>query len=106
MSPSQAPENRRQFLQRHSRCSALSAVKPLSNLRRHLKNIHNMPPTMHPRRSDWDSIPNGRVKDDEDRKERLRKSKCLWARKYRLRRKVEVEVEEAALVLCMLSKAV
>ncbi|KAK3804484.1 MAG: hypothetical protein J3R72DRAFT_500068 [Linnemannia gamsii] len=72
------------------------------NLRRHLKNIHNMSPTMHPRKCKWDSIPNGRVKDDKDRKERTRKSKRRWARKYRLRRKVE----EAALVLCMLSQAV
>ena len=41
-------------------------------------------------------------RDDKDRKERTRKSKRLWARKYRLRRKVE----EAALVLSMLSQAV
>ncbi|KAF9928022.1 hypothetical protein FBU30_002715 [Linnemannia zychae] len=65
------------------------------NLRRHLKNVHNMSPTMHPRKCKWDSLPDGRVKDDKDRKERTRKSKRLWARKYRLRRKVE----EAALVL-------
>ncbi|KAF9120246.1 hypothetical protein BGW39_011545 [Mortierella sp. 14UC] len=72
------------------------------NLRRHLKNVHNMSPTMHPRKCKWDSLPDGRVKDDKDRKERTRKSKRLWARKYRLRRKVE----EAALVLSMLSQAV
>lgn len=71
------------------------------NLRRHLKNVHNMSPTMHPRKCKWDSLPDGRVKDDKDRKERTRKSKRLWARKFRLRRKVE----EAAVVLSMLSQA-
>ncbi|KAF9188614.1 hypothetical protein BGZ51_000477 [Haplosporangium sp. Z 767] len=71
------------------------------NLRRHLKNVHNMSPTMHPRKCKWDSLPDGRVKDDKDRKERTRKSKRLWARKFRLRRKVE----EAAMVLSMLSQA-
>ncbi|KAG0353854.1 hypothetical protein BGX24_007144 [Mortierella sp. AD032] len=59
------------------------------NLRRHLKNIHNMSPMMHPPKCKWDSIPNGRVKDAKDRKERNRKSKRLWARRYRLRRQVE-----------------
>ncbi|KAG9062393.1 hypothetical protein KI688_005308 [Linnemannia hyalina] len=73
-----------------------------TNLRRHIKNIHNMSPTMHPRKCKWDSIPDGRIKDDKDRKERTRKSKRLWARKSRLRRKAE----EAALGLCMLSQAV
>jgi hypothetical protein len=73
-----------------------------SNLRRHIKNIHNMSPTMHPRKCKWDSIPDGRVKDDKDRKERSRKNKRLWARKTRLRRKAE----EAALGLCRLSQAV
>ncbi|KAF9979061.1 hypothetical protein BGZ75_009841 [Mortierella antarctica] len=72
------------------------------NLRRHLKNVHNMSPTMHPRKCKWDSLPDGRVKDDKDRKERTRKSKRLWARKFRQRRKVE----EAAVVLSMLSQAV
>ncbi|KAF9083058.1 hypothetical protein BGX29_003418, partial [Mortierella sp. GBA35] len=72
------------------------------NLRRHLKNIHNMSPTMHPRKNKWDSLPDGRYKDDEDRKGRIRKSKRIWARKDRLRRKAE----EAALGLCMLSQAV
>ncbi|KAF9928308.1 hypothetical protein FBU30_002482 [Linnemannia zychae] len=72
------------------------------NLRRHLKNVHNMSPTMHPRKCKWDSLPDGRVKDDKDRKERTRKSKRLWARKFRLRRKVE----EAAVVLSMLSQAI
>ncbi|KAG0247668.1 hypothetical protein BG011_001097 [Mortierella polycephala] len=72
------------------------------NLRRHLKNVHNMSPTMHPRKCKWDSLPDGRVKDDKDRKERTRKSKRIWARKYRLRRKVE----EAAEVLSMLSQAI
>jgi hypothetical protein len=72
------------------------------NLRRHLKNVHNMSPTMHPRKCKWDSLPDGRVKDDKDRKERTRKSMRLWARKFRLRRKVE----EAAVVLSMLSQAV
>ncbi|KAG0259219.1 hypothetical protein BG011_002774 [Mortierella polycephala] len=71
------------------------------NLRRHLKNVHNMSPAMHPRKCKWDSLPDGRVKDDKDRKERTRKSKRLWARKFRLRRKVE----EAAMVLSMLSQA-
>ncbi|KAG0045611.1 hypothetical protein BGZ83_009212 [Gryganskiella cystojenkinii] len=71
------------------------------NLRRHLKNVHNMSPTMHPRKCKWDSLPDGRVKDDKDRKERTRKSKRLWARKFRQRRKVE----EAAVVLSMLSQA-
>ncbi|KAF9432663.1 hypothetical protein BGZ76_010503 [Entomortierella beljakovae] len=71
------------------------------NLRRHLKNVHNMSPTMHPRKCKWDSLPDGRVKDDKDRKERTRKSKRLWARKFRLRRKVE----EAAVVLSMLNQA-
>ncbi|KAF9115118.1 hypothetical protein BGX27_008823 [Mortierella sp. AM989] len=71
------------------------------NLRRHLKNVHDMSPTMHPRKCKWDSLPDGRVKDDKDRKERTRKSKRLWARKFRLRRKVE----EAAVVLSMLSQA-
>ncbi|KAG0365725.1 hypothetical protein BGZ54_006283 [Gamsiella multidivaricata] len=70
------------------------------NLRRHLKNVHNMSPTIHPRKCKWDSLPDGRVKDDKDRKERTRKSKRLWARKFRLRRKVE----EAAVVLSMLSQ--
>ncbi|KAG0295903.1 hypothetical protein BGZ97_004686 [Linnemannia gamsii] len=73
-----------------------------SNLRRHLKNIHNMSPSMHPRKCKWDSIPNGRVKDDKDREERTRKTKRLWARKERLRRKTD----EAALGLCMLNQAV
>ncbi|KAF9272274.1 hypothetical protein BGZ88_005015 [Linnemannia elongata] len=73
-----------------------------SNLRRHIKNIHKMSPTMHPRKCKWDSIPGGRIKDDKDRNERIRKSKRLWARKTRLRRKAE----EAALGLCMLSEAV
>ncbi|KAF9177199.1 hypothetical protein BGZ51_009023 [Haplosporangium sp. Z 767] len=72
------------------------------NLRRHLKNVHNMSPAMHPRKCKWDSLPDGRVKDDKDRKERTRKSKRIWARKYRLRRKVE----EAAEVLSMLSQAI
>ncbi|KAG0233067.1 hypothetical protein BGW41_001635, partial [Actinomortierella wolfii] len=72
------------------------------NLRRHLKNVHNMSPTMHPRKCKWDSLPDGRVKDDKDRKERTRKSKRLWARKFRLRRKVE----EAAVVLSMLREAI
>lgn len=72
------------------------------NLRRHLKNVHDMSPTIHPRKCKWDSLPDGRVKDDKDRKERTRKSKRLWARKFRLRRKVE----EAAVVLSMLSQAV
>ncbi|KAF9904113.1 hypothetical protein EC991_003088 [Linnemannia zychae] len=72
------------------------------NLRKHLKNVHNMSPTMHPRKCKWDSIPNGRVKDDKDRKKRNRKSKRLWAHKYRLRRRVE----EAALVLSTLYQAV
>ncbi|KAF9433208.1 hypothetical protein BGZ76_009745 [Entomortierella beljakovae] len=71
------------------------------NLRRHLKNVHSMSPTMHPRKCKWDSLPDGRVKDDKDRKERTRKSKRLWARKFRQRRKVE----EAAVVLSMLSQA-
>ncbi|KAG0276995.1 hypothetical protein BGZ95_006703 [Linnemannia exigua] len=56
----------------------------------------------HPRKCKWDSIPNGRVKDDKDRRERNRKSKRLWSHKYRLRRRVE----EAALVLSMLYQAV
>ncbi|KAK3817128.1 MAG: hypothetical protein JOS17DRAFT_758352 [Linnemannia elongata] len=73
-----------------------------SNLRRHLKNIHNMSPTMHPRKCKWDSLPDGRIKDDKDRKERTRKSKRLWARKTRHCRKAE----EAALGLYMLSQAV
>ncbi|KAG9066858.1 hypothetical protein KI688_012770 [Linnemannia hyalina] len=73
-----------------------------TNLRRHLKNIHNMSPTMHPRKCKWDSIPDGRIKDDKDRKERTRQSKRLSARKTRLRHKAE----EAALGLCMLSQAV
>ncbi|KAI7817078.1 hypothetical protein BC939DRAFT_481454 [Gamsiella multidivaricata] len=72
------------------------------NLRRHLKNVHNMSPAIHPRKCKWDSLPDGRVKDDKDRKDRTRKSKRLWARKFRLRRKVE----EAAVVLSMLSQAV
>ena len=72
------------------------------NLRRHLKNVHNMSPTMHPRKCKWDSLPDGRVKDDKDRKERTRKSKRIWAQKFRQRRKVE----EAAVVLSMLSQAV
>ncbi|KAH7047874.1 hypothetical protein BKA57DRAFT_493245 [Linnemannia elongata] len=72
------------------------------NLRRHLKNFHNMSPTMHPRKSKWNSLPDGRIKDDKDRKERKSKSKRLWARKTRLRRKAE----EAALGLCMLSQGV
>jgi hypothetical protein len=59
---------------------------------------------MHPRKSKWDLLPNGRVKDDNDRKERKSKSKRLRARKHRLRRKTKVE--EAASVLCMLSDAV
>ncbi|KAF9386955.1 hypothetical protein CPB97_003124 [Podila verticillata] len=71
------------------------------NLRRHLKNVHDMSPTIHPRKCKWDSLPDGRVKDDKDRKERTRKSKRLWARKFRLRRKVE----EAAEVLTMLNQA-
>ncbi|KAF9950832.1 hypothetical protein BGZ72_007569 [Mortierella alpina] len=71
------------------------------NLRRHLKNVHNMSPAIHPRKCKWDSLPDGRVKDDKDRKERTRKSKRLWARKFRQRRKVE----EAAVVLSMLSQA-
>ncbi|KAG0090327.1 hypothetical protein BGZ92_003177 [Podila epicladia] len=71
------------------------------NLRRHLKNVHAMSPTIHPRKCKWDSLPDGRVKDDKDRKERTRKSKRLWARKFRLRRKVE----EAAEVLTMLNQA-
>jgi hypothetical protein len=70
-------------------------------LRRHIKNVHNMSPTMHPRKCKWDSIPGGRIKNDKERKERTRKSKILWARKTRLRRKTE----EAALGLCMLSQA-
>ncbi|KAF8967210.1 hypothetical protein BGZ46_000226 [Entomortierella lignicola] len=70
------------------------------NLRRHLKNVHNMSPAIHPRKCKWDSLPDGRVKDDKDRKERTRKSKRLWARKFRLRRKVE----EAAVVLSMLGQ--
>jgi hypothetical protein len=49
----------------------------------------------------WDSLPDGRVNDDKDRKERTLKSKRLWARKYRSRRKVE----DAALVLCKPSQA-
>ncbi|KAG0333249.1 hypothetical protein BG000_009331, partial [Podila horticola] len=57
------------------------------NLRRHLKNVHDMSPAIHPRKCKWDSLPDGRVKDDKDRKERTRKSKRLWARKFRLRRK-------------------
>ncbi|KAF9562611.1 hypothetical protein BGW38_008975 [Lunasporangiospora selenospora] len=71
------------------------------NLRRHLKNVHNMSPTIHPRKCKWDSLPDGRVKDDKDRKERTRKSKRLWARKFRQKRKVE----EAAIVLSMLCQA-
>ncbi|KAF9323365.1 hypothetical protein BG006_001542, partial [Podila minutissima] len=71
------------------------------NLRRHLKNVHAMSPAIHPRKCKWDSLPDGRVKDDKDRKERTRKSKRLWARKFRLRRKVE----EAAEVLTMLNQA-
>ncbi|KAF9942102.1 hypothetical protein BGZ67_003112 [Mortierella alpina] len=71
------------------------------NLRRHLKNVHSMSPAIHPRKCKWDSLPDGRVKDDKDRKERTRKSKRLWARKFRQRRKVE----EAAVVLSMLSQA-
>ncbi|KAG0059638.1 hypothetical protein BGZ89_000244, partial [Linnemannia elongata] len=50
----------------------------------------------------WDSMPDGRIKDDKDRKERIRKSKGLWARKTRLRHKAE----EAALGLYMLMQAV
>jgi hypothetical protein len=73
-----------------------------SNLRRHLKNIHKLSPTLHPRKSKWDSIPEGRIKDENDRTERTRKSKRLWARKERFRRKAE----EAALGLCMLNKPV
>ncbi|KAG0272422.1 hypothetical protein BGZ95_011823, partial [Linnemannia exigua] len=57
-----------------------------------------MSPTMHPRKCKWDSIPDGRIKKDKDRKERTLKSKRLWVRKTRLRRKAE----EAALGLCML----
>ncbi|KAF9143995.1 hypothetical protein BG015_000238 [Linnemannia schmuckeri] len=72
------------------------------NLRRHIKNIHNMSPTMHPRRCKWDSLPGGRIKDDKERKERIRKSKRIWARKSRLRRKTD----EAALGLCMLNQSV
>ncbi|OAQ34654.1 hypothetical protein K457DRAFT_13873 [Linnemannia elongata AG-77] len=56
------------------------------NLRRHLKNVHNMSSTMHPRKSKWNSLPDGRIKDDKDR----------------LRR----EVEETALALSMLSQGV
>ncbi|KAG0198140.1 hypothetical protein BGX33_012574 [Mortierella sp. NVP41] len=72
------------------------------NLRRHLRNTHKMSSTMHPRKNKWDSIPDGRIKDDEDRTERTRRSKRLWARKERHRRKVE----DAALVLCTLSHGV
>ncbi|KAG0284161.1 hypothetical protein BGZ97_008283, partial [Linnemannia gamsii] len=43
---------------------------------------------------------NFKCKDDNEREERTRKSKRLWARKYRLRRKVE----EAASVLCKLGQ--
>ncbi|KAF9356292.1 hypothetical protein BGX34_010003 [Mortierella sp. NVP85] len=89
-----------------SSLASFRAFKPSKNqncnLRRHLKNVHNMSPTIHPRKCKWDSLPDGRVKDDKDRKERTRKSKRLWARKFRLRRKVE----EAAVVLSMLSQAV
>ncbi|OAQ22210.1 hypothetical protein K457DRAFT_1838191 [Linnemannia elongata AG-77] len=72
-----------------------------SNLRRHIKNIHNMSPTMHLRKCKWNSIPDCRIKDDKDRKHRTRKIKRLWARKTRLHRKAE----EATLGLCMLSQA-
>ncbi|KAF9407749.1 hypothetical protein BGZ94_002578, partial [Podila epigama] len=71
------------------------------NLRRHLKNVHTLSPTIHPRKCKWDSLPAGRVKDDKDRKERTRNSKRLWARKFRLRQRVE----EAAEVLTMLNQA-
>ncbi|OAQ32487.1 hypothetical protein K457DRAFT_1873281 [Linnemannia elongata AG-77] len=74
------------------------------NLRRHLKTIHKISPKLHPAKSKWDSIPGGRVKNEKERQERIRKSKRLWARKYRLRRKAEVE--EAASVLCMISDRV
>ncbi|KAG0344847.1 hypothetical protein BG004_004123 [Podila humilis] len=73
------------------------------NLRRHLKNVHDLSPAeIHPRKCKWDSLPDGRVKDDKDRKERTRKSKRMWARKFRLKRKVE----EAAEVLTMLGNQV
>ncbi|KAF9081216.1 hypothetical protein BGX23_001121 [Mortierella sp. AD031] len=81
-------------------------------LRRHLKNVHNMSPTIHPCKCKWDSLPDGHVKDDKDRRERTRKSKRLWARKYRLRRRVEDAAlalsmfYQAALVLSMLYQAV
>ncbi|OAQ32493.1 hypothetical protein K457DRAFT_16501 [Linnemannia elongata AG-77] len=65
---------------------------------KHSQNVTNNAP----RKCKWDSIPGGRIKDDKDRNERIRKSKRLWARKTRLRRKAE----EAALGLCMLSQAV
>ncbi|KAG0366749.1 hypothetical protein BGX24_003552 [Mortierella sp. AD032] len=70
------------------------------HLRRHLKHIHGLSPMMHPPKSEWDSIPNGRVKDAKDRKDRNRRSKRLWARRYRARR----QIEEAAWVLCKLSQ--
>lgn len=69
-----------------------------SNLRRHIKVVHGMSPSMHPPKCRWDSLPMGRVKDDVDRKERTRKSQRNWARKFRQRRKIE----EAAMILCML----
>lgn len=68
--------------------------------RRNLKNVH-MSPRMHPCKREWDSLPNGRVIDNKECRERTRKSKGLPARKYHLRRRVE----EAALVLNMLYQA-
>ncbi|KAF9271932.1 hypothetical protein BGZ88_005419, partial [Linnemannia elongata] len=74
------------------------------NLRRHLKIIHNISLKLHPAKSNWDSIPGGRVKNEKERQECIRRSKRLWARKHRLRHKAEVE--EAASVLCMISDEV
>jgi hypothetical protein len=70
-------------------------------LRRHLKNVHIMSPTMHLCRCKWYSLPYIHVTDDKDRRERTHKSKCLCARKCLLRRRVE----DAALVLRMLYQA-
>jgi len=53
------------------------------SFRRHLFTKHNVPKDSFPKRSKWDSIPNGRVKDDADKKRRIRQSKKKYARNFR-----------------------
>ena len=73
-----------------------------TNIRRHISKQHPLHVVSHvvPLKNKWDSHPLGRVKTEEERVQRSRTARRLWARKNRAWKRHY----DAALVLEMLSR--